>query len=123
MCEKDNIIECSLCGKETYTSKIQSENICINCAFGFNEACVKCGEYHKKEELNKDGLCSKCNMKVFKKKFKDNIDEVFECVECGREQHISNMENGLCVFCYKDEHIDRLKDDIKYLKRKVYKNV
>ena len=65
MCEKDNISECSLCGAETYRSKL-IDGICNKCVTGENKQCTKCGEYFNKNKLSSDSLCPKCSIKLHK---------------------------------------------------------
>lgn len=42
LCENDNILECELCGDETYGSKL-NDGICNKCSTGENKQCMKCG--------------------------------------------------------------------------------
>lgn len=119
-CLDDHIVECEFCGKEGYAYQLKLyDGMCIDCQTGKNEQCSKCKIYCKRDNLE-DGLCNKCRVKLFKQKQKNKVDEVFECMECGREQHIKYMNDGLCIFCYKEDEIIKLKKDIKKLRKKVY---
>lgn len=120
LCEKENTMNCKQCGKEIYVSN-RTDDMCNECFSGINVACRRCGDYVNKNKLANDKLCEKCNITVFKKKTRQKADEVMECFQCGREQHINNMENGLCVFCCKDVEIKRLKNEVQNIKKKRYR--
>ena len=117
LCYKDHIAECEQCGAETYSNKL-IDDICIKCVTGENRACNKCGEYFSKDKLSSDNLCSKCSIKIHKKLRDSEVNEVVECVECGRESLVNDLSNGLCIYC----KCDSLEAEIKRLKgkRKVY---
>ena len=112
LCEKDNISECDLCGAETYNNKLVN-GMCSKCNNGTNKPCTKCGEYFHKDKLTNDGLCSKCSIKLHKKIKDSGLNEVVECVECGRECYVNDLDNGLCIYC----KCEGLKAEIKKLKR------
>lgn len=118
LCERDNISECSLCGKEEYNNKL-IDGVCTRCIEGTNKPCIKCGEYFHKDKLTSDNLCSKCSIKLHKRLRESNINEVVECIECGREVFVNDTKDGLCIYCYSQE----LEKQIKKLKpkRKYYK--
>lgn len=119
ICESDNIVECELCGKEVYTSSTIFEGICKDCAFENNIPCNKCGTYYPKDKLSSGGLCEKCSIKIYKKLRESNINEVIECVQCGREELVNNInDNGICIYC----KCEGLENEIKKLnkKKKVY---
>lgn len=119
-CLDDSIVECDYCGQEGFAYKLKLSNgMCIDCQSGTNQQCDKCKSYYKVEDLH-DGLCEKCRITIFKSKQKRKVDEVVECMECGREQHIKDMKDGLCIFCYKDEELIKLKKDIKKIRKRVY---
>ena len=113
LCEKDNISECSLCGAETYNNKL-IEGICNKCQEGTNRACNKCGEYFHKDKLTSDNLCSKCSIKIHKKLRDSEVNEVAECIECGRECYVNDLNEGLCIYC----KCDNLEMQIKRLNGK-----
>ena len=113
LCENDNIVECDLCGTETYNNKLV-DGICNKCASGENKECIKCGEYFNKEKLTSDNLCPKCSIKIHKKLRESQVNEVVECVECGREALVNDINNGLCIYCYTHE----LEIQIKKLKKR-----
>ena len=113
LCYRDHIEECDLCGAETYSSKLNN-GICNKCATGENKPCNKCGEYFHKDKLSNDNLCSKCSIKIYKKLRDSGVNEVVECVECGREVLVNDTKDGLCIYCYSQE----LEVQIKKLKRK-----
>lgn len=117
-CLDDEVIECELCGAEgmAYT---MDNGICYKCSSGINQKCSKCETYVHSDYIE-DGLCEKCRVKVFKKKYKNQVDDVFSCIECGREQHISQMKDGLCVFCYQDHSYEKIKSDMKKVKKRAY---
>jgi DNA-directed RNA polymerase subunit RPC12/RpoP len=118
LCEKDNISECSLCGAETYNNKLV-DGICNKCQEGINKPCNKCGEYFHKDKLTSDNLCSKCSIKIHKRLKDSQVNEVVECIECGRECHVNDLDEGLCIYC----KYEGLKSEIKRLKhakRRVY---
>lgn len=58
LCERDNIIECDLCGSEIYKSN-SIDGICKKCATGENKECIKCGREVFVNDT-KDGLCIYC---------------------------------------------------------------
>lgn len=119
-CLDDSIVECYYCGKEGFAYKLKLSNgMCIDCLSGRNQQCDKCKSYYKVDDLH-DGLCEKCRITIFKSKQKRKVDEVVECMECGREQHIKDMKDGVCIFCYKDEELIKLKKDIKKIRKRVY---
>lgn len=121
-CLDDSTVECDYCGKEGLAYKLKLNNgMCSDCQSGKNQQCDKCKSYYNVDELE-NGLCEKCRIKIFKRKQSNNVDEVVECMECGREQHIKNMKDGLCMFCYKEEEIIKLKKDMKKIRKKVYGN-
>ena len=60
LCERDNIIECDLCGSEIYKSN-SIDGICKKCATGENRECIKCGNYFSENKLTSDNLCPKCS--------------------------------------------------------------
>ena len=113
LCERKNIVECDLCGAEVYSNKVE-DGICIKCATGENKPCAKCGDYFKADKLSSDSLCSKCSIKIHKRLRESNINEVVECIECGREVLVNDTKDGLCIYCYSQE----LEVQIKKLKRK-----
>lgn len=118
-CYNDNIIECSLCGNEVYNHTL-NDGACKKCVSGVNKACIKCGTYISSKNLSTDGLCDKCSIQIHKNLRESEVNEVVECIECGREQLVNHLEEGLCMFCYKNDEIKKLKNDIKRVKRKVY---
>ena len=71
-----------------------------------------------KDKLSSDNLCSKCSIKIHKRLYDSGINEVVECIECGRESLVNDLDNGLCIYC-KCEVLER---QIKRLrgKRKAY---
>ena len=111
LCEHDHVIECKLCGAETYNYK---DGICKKCATGENVACNCCGSYFNKKNLSSDGLCNKCSLKIHKRLRESQVNEVVECIECGRECYVNDLENGLCIYC----KCDSLESEIKKLKRR-----
>jgi hypothetical protein len=117
-CVDNNLGECKHCGTEEYKHNME-DGICYKCQSGTNKPCIKCNDYFNAEDLH-EGLCDKCRIKVFRRKQKQKVDEVSECMECGREQHINQMENGLCMFCYKEGEIMKLKNEMKKIKKRVY---
>ena len=117
LCYRDNISECDLCGKELYNNQL-IDGICNKCTSGENKLCNKCGEYFHKDKLTSDNLCSKCSIKLHKKLRDSGVNEVVECVECGREAFVNDLDKGLCIYC----KCDSLEAEIKRLKKrkKVY---
>ena len=113
LCYSDNLSECDLCGKELYNNQLV-DGICEKCTSGENRACNKCGEYFNKEKLTSDNLCSKCSIKIHKRLRDSEVNEVVECIECGREALVNDIKDGLCIYCYTQE----LEVQIKKLKRK-----
>lgn len=112
-CENDNISECSLCGVETYNSNL-IDGVCPKCANGTNKPCNKCGEYFNKNKLSSDSLCPKCSIKLHKTLVDSGVNEVVECLECGRECYVNDLDKGLCIYC----KCDSLETEIKRLKKK-----
>lgn len=114
-CENDNIIECKFCGAEVYYHNT-IEGICNKCATGKKKACAKCNTYIDTKNLSSDGLCTKCSIKLHKKLRESNVNEIVECVECGREVYVNDLKDksGLCIYCYSNE----LEYEIKKLKKK-----
>ena len=118
LCYKDNISECDLCGAETYNNKLVN-GMCSKCNNGINKPCTKCGEYFHKDKLTNDDLCSKCSIKLHKKIKDSGLNEVFECINCGREFYVNDLDDGLCIYCI----CEGLKSEVKrlkYAKRRVY---
>ena len=113
LCYRDNIEECDLCGKELYNNQLV-DGICEKCTSGENRACNKCGEYFHKEKLTSDNLCSKCSIKIHKRLRDSEVNEIVECIGCGREALVNDIKDGLCIYCYTRE----LEIQIKKLKRK-----
>ena len=112
LCYRDNISECSLCGFETYNSNLIN-GICITCAEGENKLCIKCGGYFNKNKLSSDGLCSKCSIKIYKNLIDKGMNDVVECVQCGRESLVNDLDQGLCIYC----KCESLEVEIKKLKK------
>lgn len=115
-CENDNIIECDLCGAEVY-SQNSIDNICNKCSTGVNKQCLKCGSYINSSKLNDEGICEKCTIKIYKQLKDSNVDEVVGCIECGREALVSDLNEGLCIYCYSHE----LENEIKRINNKIRK--
>ena len=113
LCYKDNISECDLCGKELYNNQLV-DGICNKCATGENKPCNKCGEYFSKDKLTGDNLCSKCSIKLHKKLRDSGVNAVVECVECGRECYVNDLDKGLCIYC----KCEGLESEIKRLKKR-----
>lgn len=114
LCIKDNIVECELCGKEVYSHNIL-DGACHRCRNGKNKACDKCGVYLPVDHISSDGLCSKCSIKIHKTLRQSNVNEVVECVECGREALVNDLnDKGLCIYCYSSG----LEKEIKKLKKR-----
>lgn len=118
LCYKDNISECNLCGKELYNNQLV-DGICNKCQEGINKPCNKCGEYFHKDKLTSDGLCAKCSIKLHKKIKDSGLNEVVECIECGRECYINDLDNGLCIYC-KCEGLEVEIKRLKHIKKRVY---
>lgn len=103
LCENDNITECKFCGAEIYNSN-SIDGVCKKCDSGENKACVKCGTYNSTDNLNNDGLCVKCSIKIHKKLRSSKVNEVVTCIECGRECYVNDLnDDGLCIYCYANE--------------------
>lgn len=98
LCEHDNISECSLCGAETYNNKL-IDGVCNKCIEGKNKPCSKCGDYFSKDKLTSDSLCPKCSIKLHKRLIDSGVNEVVECIECGRESLVNDLDKGLCIYC------------------------
>ena len=113
LCYRDHIEECDLCGAETYSNKLDN-GICNKCATGENKPCNKCGEYFSKDKLTGDNLCSKCSIKLHKKLRDSGVNEVVECIECGREVLVNDLDKGLCIYC----KCEGLEAEIKRLKKR-----
>ena len=113
LCYSDNLTECNLCGKELYKNQLIN-GICYKCESGENRECIKCGEYFPKNQLTSDSLCSKCSIKIHKHLRESNVNEVVECIECGRECYVNDLDKGLCIYC----KCDSLETEIKRLKKK-----
>ena len=113
LCEKDNITECSLCGAEAYNSNL-IDGVCPKCANGTNKPCIKCGEYFNKNKLSSDSLCPKCSIKLHKRLIDSGVNEVVECISCGRESLVNDLDNGLCIYC----KCDSLEAEIRKLKKR-----
>lgn len=113
LCYRDNISECDLCGAEAYNSNL-IDGVCNKCATGKNKPCTKCGEYFNKNKLSSDSLCPKCSIKLHKTLIDSGVNEVVECIECGREILVNDSNNGLCIYCYAGD----LEIQIKRLKKR-----
>ena len=113
LCYRDNITECSLCGAEAYNSNL-IYGVCPKCANGQNKPCTKCGEYFNKNKLSSDSLCPKCSIKIHKHLRESNVNEVVECLECGREALVNDLDKGLCIYCKCED----LETEIKKLKKR-----
>jgi len=118
LCENDNIVECELCGTETYSSNM-TNGVCKKCATGENRECIKCGNYFNKENLTSDNLCPKCSIKIHKKLRSSQVNEIVECLECGREVLVNDLNDGLCIYCY-SEGLEKEISKLKKRKRKAY---
>jgi DNA-directed RNA polymerase subunit RPC12/RpoP len=116
LCENDNIIECNLCGNEVYKT-YAFNGICKKCINGKNKECIKCGNYFNKEKLTSDNLCPKCSIKIHKRLRSSQVNEIVECLECGREVLVNDLNNGLCIYCYAGELESEIK---KFKKKKAY---
>lgn len=113
-CVNDNIVECDLCGNEVYKNKC-SNGVCNSCEEGINQPCSNCGDYIKSEKLSSDKLCEKCSIKIHKKLKESEVNEVVECLECGREAYVNDLNNkGVCIYC----HCEELQTEIKQLRSK-----
>lgn len=117
-CYNDNIQECNLCGSEVYTHNT-IDGICTKCASGENKPCLKCGDYINSSKLSNEGLCEKCTLKIYKTLKDSKVDEVVECISCGREANITDLTNGLCIYCYA-EGLELEINKLKKKKRKSY---
>lgn len=115
-CYNDNIQECGLCGKETYSHKMDN-GICSKCLTGKNKQCLKCGIYINSKKLNSEGLCEKCTISIYKILKDSKVNEIVECVECGREIHSNDQHEGLCIYCYSQE-LEKQINKIKSKKKK-----
>lgn len=112
LCYKDNLTECDLCGRELYNNQL-IDGICNKCASGENRECIKCGEYFPKNKLSSDSLCSKCSIKIHKHLRESQVNEIVECIECGREVLVNDLKDGLCIYC----KCEGLETEIKRLKK------
>ncbi len=112
-CYNDNIHECQLCGSEVYTQNINN-GICNKCETGKNKPCIKCGDYINTKKLSSDEICEKCSIKIHKRLKQSKVNEIVECIECGREVYVNDLHEGLCIYCYSED----LESEIKKLKRK-----
>ncbi len=111
-CETDNITECEQCGVEIYKS---DSSICEKCISGENKVCINCGGYFNKDKISSDNLCPKCSIKIHKRLSSSEVNEIVECIECGREVLVNDLnDKGLCVYC----HCEGLESEIKKLKYK-----
>ena len=111
-CLDNNIVECDLCGKETYK---HNNGICEDCSSGINQPCNKCGDYINSSKLSSDNLCEKCSIKIHKQLRESQVNEVVECLECGREVFVNDLtNNGICIYC----HCTELQTEIKQLRSK-----
>ena len=113
LCEDNNIVECNLCGAETFRSDTDGYT-CYNCLNGKNKACIRCGDYYPVDKLTVDDLCFKCALVIHTRLCNSGVNEVVECISCGREAHVNNLDKGLCIYC----KCDSLEDEIKRLKRR-----
>lgn len=116
LCERKNISECNLCGAETYNNNLV-DSVCNKCQEGINKSCAKCGEYFHKDKLSNDNLCAKCSINLHKKMKSSGVNEVVECIECGRECYVNDLDNGLCIYCKcegLETEINRLKKRKRY---------
>lgn len=113
LCENDNISECSLCGAEVYNSNL-TDSVCYKCIEGKNKPCTKCGEYFNKDKLSSDSLCPKCSIKLHKTLIDSGVNEVVECLECGREALVNDLDKGLCIYC----KCEGLEAEIRKLKKR-----
>lgn len=118
LCENRNIGECDLCGRELYKSKLE-DGICDKCKKGINKPCIKCGDYMDSNKLSSDGLCSKCSIKIHRKLRDSEVNEIVECVECGREVLVNdlNENDGVCIYCYSKE----LENQVVRLRKRAYR--
>lgn len=108
------ITECRECGREYLPTQLNDEGVCNGCLTEEIKQCKKCKCYFDREELSVDDQCIKCNIKIIKKKKKEEVDEVVECLECGRESHIKDVNNkGLCEICEMKEEIYQFKKKLK----------
>lgn len=113
LCENENISECDLCGKELYKNQLEA-GVCNICKNGVNKPCIKCGDYTNSNKLSRDGLCEKCSLVIHRKLIDSEVNEIVECVECGREVLVNDLNKGLCIYCYCNnlEHtINKLKNN------------
>lgn len=117
-CEDDNIIECVNCGSETYKHQ---GLYCEKCLSGENKQCIKCGNYFSTSNLTSDSLCEKCSIKIHKKLRSSQVNEVVECLQCGREELVNNMnDKGLCIYCQCEDLVDEIKKLKRKKKKKAY---
>lgn len=117
-CYQDNIHECNLCGAEVYNHNI-IDGICNKCATGKNKPCAKCGTYLNSNKLSGDGLCDKCSIEIYKVLNNSKVNEIVECIECGREVLVNDLNEGLCIYCY-SEGLEKEINKLKKKKRKAY---
>ena len=115
-CYGDNIQECSLCGAEEYSHKVD-DGVCNKCSTGKNRPCIKCGSYMNANKLSSDGLCDKCSVVIYKTLKDSKVNEVVECLECGRECYVNDLSDGLCIYCYSEG----LEAEISRLKKRINK--
>lgn len=113
LCEGDNIGECVLCGAEKFKSDMNGDT-CWDCINGRNKPCVKCGEYYPVDKLTVDELCFKCALEVHSVLSSSGVNEVVECLSCGRETLVNDLDKGLCIYC----KCDSLESQIKRLKKR-----
>ena len=119
LCINDNIVECDLCGSEVYSHNINN-GICNKCESGKNKPCIKCGDYVKSSKLTSDDLCEKCAIAIYKTIKKSKVNEVVECLECGREAYVYDLHEGLCIYCYSQELECKINRLNRRVKRKSY---
>lgn len=113
LCEDNNIIECQLCGAEKFRSDSDGYT-CYDCLNGKNKPCIKCGDYYPNDKLTVDELCFKCALVVHSRLTTSNVNEVVECLICGREAHVNDLKDGHCLHCY----VGSLEGEIRRLKRR-----
>lgn len=112
LCERDNVTECKCCGAETYTHTL-IDGACGKCSGGVNKPCSNCGKYINTEKLTSNKLCPRCAIKLYKEMKASELEKIVECVECGREELVKNINDGLCIYCYSEN----LEKEIKKLKK------